>query len=278
MTQWRPLASREHLLKRAGLLRQAREFFYQRDVVEVQTPLLGQGTVTDPDVESLAVPSVGYLQTSPEYFIKRLLAAGMPSCYQLAGAFRAGEQGRLHNPEFTMLEWYRLDFDHQQLMAEVAQLVDALLGPGDYATRSYASLVADVNAPREQLDLEFATACAQTTGRVFIVDYPASQAALARLNPADTDTSARFELVIDGVEIANGYWELLDVAEHRARFKRDAAVRQARGLAARPVDEAFLAAIEHGLPACAGVALGFDRLVMRALGVDDIESVLAFRY
>ncbi|MEQ8691547.1 MAG: amino acid--tRNA ligase-related protein, partial [Pseudomonadales bacterium] len=170
MTQWRPLASREHLLKRAGLLRQTREFFYQRDVVEVQTPLLGQGTVTDPDVESLVVPSVGYLQTSPEYFIKRLLAACMPSCYQLAGAFRAGEQGRLHNPEFTMLEWYRLDFDHQQLMAEVAQLVDALLGPGDYATRSYASLVADVNAPREQLDLEFATACAQTTGRVFIVD------------------------------------------------------------------------------------------------------------
>ena len=155
-------------VSRAEYLRRTRDFFYARDIIEVQTPLLGQASVTDPDVGSIAVPPSHYLQTSPEYFMKRLLAAGMGSCYQLASVFRADEQGRLHNSEFTMLEWYRLEFDHLKLMQEVAALVDTLLGAASYATRTYGSLVRDVRAPREELDFEFALACEQLEGRVFV--------------------------------------------------------------------------------------------------------------
>ncbi len=278
MSEWRPSASIEHLQQRAGLLAQARAFFAQRQVVEVQTPVLASQSVTEPDVQSVQVPGYGYLQTSPEYHIKRLLAAGMPSCYQLAPAFRHGEQGRLHNPEFTMLEWYRLGFDHHQLMHEVADLVDLLLGPKPYQRLSYADLVGDARErPRDALDLAFAEACeGLTPGRFFITDYPADQAALARIN-SDGQTAARFELVIDGVEIANGYWELQDPEEHRQRFATDAEVRQQRDLPRMKVDEAFLAALTHGMPACAGVAVGFDRLVMLAVGASDLSQVLAFR-
>ena len=278
MSEWRPSASIEHLQRRAGLLAQARAFFAQRQVVEVQTPVLASHSVTEPDVQSVQVPGYGYLQTSPEYHIKRLLAAGMPSCYQLGPAFRHGEQGRLHNPEFTMLEWYRLGFDHHQLMHEVADLVDLMLGPKPYQRLSYADLVGDAKErPRDALDLAFAEACeGLTPGRFFITDYPADQAALARINP-DEQTAARFELVIDGVEIANGYWELQDPEEHRQRFATDTEVRQQRALPGMEVDEAFLAALTHGMPACAGVAVGFDRLVMLAVGASDLSQVLAFR-
>jgi len=278
MSEWRPSASIEHLQQRAGLLAQARAFFAQRQVVEVQTPVLASHSVTEPDVQSVQVPGYGYLQTSPEYHIKRLLAAGMPSCYQLGPAFRHGEQGRLHNPEFTMVEWYRLGFDHHQLMHEVADLVDLMLGPKPYQRLSYADLVGDAKErPRGALDLAFAEACeGLTPGRFFITDYPADQAALARINP-DGQTAARFELVIDGVEIANGYWELQDPEEHRQRFATDAEVRQQRDLPRMKVDEAFLAALTHGMPACAGVAVGFDRLVMLAVGASDLSQVLAFR-
>lgn len=278
MSEWRPSASIEHLQQRAGLLAQARAFFAQRQVVEVQTPVLASHSVTEPDVQSVQVPGYGYLQTSPEYHIKRLLAAGMPSCYQLGPAFRHGEQGRLHNPEFTMLEWYRLGFDHHQLMHEVADLVDLMLGPKPYQRLSYADLVGDAKErPRDALDLAFAEACeGLTPGRFFITDYPTDQAALARINP-DGQTAARFELVIDGVEIANGYWELQDPEEHRQRFATDAEVRQQRALPRMEVDEAFLEALTHGMPACAGVAVGFDRLVMLAVGAKDLSDVLAFR-
>lgn len=278
MSEWRPSASIEHLQRRAGLLAQARAFFAQRQVVEVQTPVLASHSVTEPDVQSVQVPGYGYLQTSPEYHIKRLLAAGMPSCYQLGPAFRHGEQGRLHNPEFTMLEWYRLGFDHHQLMHEVADLVDLMLGPKPYQRLSYADLVGDAKErPRDALDLAFAEACeGLTPGRFFITDYPTDQAALARINP-DGQTAARFELVIDGVEIANGYWELQDPEEHRQRFATDAEVRQQRALPRMEVDEAFLEALTRGMPACAGVAVGFDRLVMLAVGAKDLSDVLAFR-
>ena len=277
MPSWQPLASPEVLAKRAQLLHDTRQFFFAREVIEVQTPLLGEATVTDPDVSGIAVPGAGYLQTSAEYFMKRLLAAGVPSCYQLASAFRAHERGRLHHTEFTMLEWYRLGFDHHQLMTEVEALVDLLIGPGVYQTRTYASLVHDVDAPREELDLEFADACAALEGRVLVVDYPAPQAVLARLNPEDVSTSARFELVIDGIEVANGYWELLDAQQHRQRFAEDLAQRAARDLPQPPLDSQFLAAITSGLPPCAGVALGFDRLVMLAVGANELDAVLAFR-
>ena len=274
MSDWRPSARIEHLKQRAELLAQARAFFAERNVIEVQTPVLAKHTVTEPDVQSIEVPGYGYLQTSPEYQMKRLLAAGMPSCYQLGPAFRHGEQGRLHNPEFTMLEWYRLGFDHNQLMYEVADMVDALLGPKPYQRLTYEDVVGKSEGrTRDALDLAFADACERLTpGRFFITDYPADQAALARINP-DGQTAARFELVIDGVEIANGYWELLDVEEHRQRFKTDGEIRQQRGLPAMAVDEAFIAALQHGLPACAGVAMGFDRLVMLGIGAKALSDV-----
>ena len=278
MSNWRPLASIEHLKQRAELLAQARAFLAARDVIEVQIPALAKDSITEPDVQSIEVPGYGYLQTSPEYQMKRLLAAGMPSCYQLGPAFRHGEQGMLHNPEFTMLEWYRLGFDHNQLMYEVADLVDVLLGPKPYQRLTYEDVVGKSKGRRrDALDLAFAKACERLTpGRFFITDYPADQAALARINP-DGQTAARFELVIDGIEIANGYWELLDADEHRQRFKTDSEIRQQRGLPAMAVDEAFLAALEHGLPECAGVALGFDRLVMLGGGVKALSDVTAFR-
>ena len=278
MSDWRPSASIEHLKRRAELLAQARAFFAGRDVIEVQTPVLAKDSVTEPDVQSIEVPDYGYLQTSPEYQMKRLLAAGMPSCYQLGPAFRHGEQGRLHNPEFTMLEWYRLGFDHNQLMYEVADLVDTLLGPKPYQRLTYEDVVGKTESrPRDALDLAFAEACERLTpGRFFITDYPADQAALARINP-DGQTAARFELVIDGIEIANGYWELLGADEHRQRFKADSEIRQQRGLPAMAVDEAFIAALEHGLPECAGVAMGFDRLVMLGGGAKALSNVTAFR-
>ena len=276
MRDWRPSARIEHLKQRAELLAQARAFFAERNVIEVQTPVLAKHTVTEPDVQSIEVPGYGYLQTSPEYQMKRLLAAGMPSCYQLGPAFRHGEQGRLHNPEFSMLEWYRLGFDHNQLMYEVADMVDALLGPKPYQRLTYEDVVGKSEGrTRDALDLAFADACERLTpGRFFITDYPADQAALARINP-DGQTAARFELVIDGVEIANGYWELLDVEEHRQRFKTDGEIRQQRGLPAMAVDEAFIAALQHGLPACAGVAMGFDRLVMLGIGAKALSDVTA---
>ena len=276
MSDWRPSARIEHLKQRAELLAQARAFFAERNVIEVQTPALAKHTVTEPDVQSIEVARYGYLQTSPEYQMKRLLAAGMPSCYQLGPAFRHGEQGRLHNPEFTMLEWYRLGFDHNQLMYEVADMVDVLLGPKPYQRLTYEDVVGKSKGrSRDALDFAFAEACERLTpGRFFITDYPADQAGLARINP-DGQTAARFELVIDGVEIANGYWELLDVEEHRQRFKTDSEIRQQRGLPAMAVDKAFIAALEHGLPACAGVAMGFDRLAMLGIGAKALSDVTA---
>ena len=260
------------------MLDRTRRFFAARDVIEVQTPLLAEATVTDPDVESISVPGYGYLQTSPEYFMKRLLAAGVPSCFQLASAFRHDERGRRHNPEFTMLEWYRVGFDDAALRDEVAALCDTLLGPAVCETLTYADLVTDLEQPREVLDLAFADACDNLgPGRFFLIDYPAEQAALSRLKPDNPAVAARFELVIDGVEVANGYWELTDVDEHRARFAGDLERRAARGLPAREIDERFLAAMVEGLPDCAGVAVGFDRLVMLAIGASSLDEVLAFR-
>ena len=276
---WAPSCSIEALEARAELLFEIRSFFRDRQVLEVQTALIGEHTVTDLHIESLAVAGGGYLQTSPEYQLKRLLAAGAPSIYQLAPVFRAGEQGRLHNPEFTLLEWYRLGFDDEALMAEVAALVDEVLGPAPYETVSYADLVGIPTAASEDpdaLNLVFAEASAALRGRWFITRYPAEQAALARLRADDPTVAARFELVIDGVELANGYHELTDPAEQRQRFARDLEERQVRGLPARTIDEKFLAALAAGLPDCAGVALGVDRLLMLKLGVDRIDAVQPF--
>jgi lysyl-tRNA synthetase class 2 len=237
-------------------------------------------------VESFLVPGLGYLQTSPEYQLKRLLAAGAPSVYQLGPVYRAGETGRRHNPEFIMLEWYRLGYTDRDLMAEVAALVDLVLGPADYLTLTYAEVAGRALAPgetspglsaRQRLDLQFALGLETLTGaRVFVTDYPADQAALARLREDDPAVAARFELVVDGLELANGYYELSDPVALRRRFEKDLAERRAAGQPEPPLDERLLAAMEAGLPECSGVALGFDRLLMLKLGAARLDEVMLF--
>ncbi len=285
---WRPGCSIEALRERAALLQAVRAFFHDRGVVEAQTPILAATTVTEPAVESIPVPGYGYLQTSPEYLLKRLLAAGAPSLYQLGPVFRAGESGRHHNPEFVMLEWYRLGFSDRELMDEVAELVALALGAGPVQRLRYRDVVARGAGAaaasgatglsrREAEDLAFAAGVeALGDGRFFITDYPAEQAALARLQPGDEDVAARFELVVDGVELANGYWELGDADVLAARFERDLSVRRDRGQALPRIDERLLEAHRAGLPDCAGVALGFDRLLMLRLGAASLAEVMPF--
>lgn len=310
---WRPAASLELIRARASLLRQLRHFFAARDILEVETPLLCGAGVTDPVIEPLVVErgslvrQARYLQTSPEYAMKRLLARDGLAIYQLARAFRDGEAGVRHNPEFTLLEWYRPGLDHHELMAEVAELVRHCLGERPLRKFSYRQLFReylqvdafaaspdeleslvrahiDVGAMAGDRDLWLDLLMSHVIeprlaqrGMVFVYDYPASQAALARVVEVDgVAVGQRFELYVDGTELANGYFELLDAGEQRRRFERDNARRREHGQPERPLDEKLLAALEHGLPPCSGVALGVDRLLMLATGVGDIRKVLAF--
>jgi len=305
---WRPSASLETLRLRARMLAAVRGFFAARGVLEVETPCLSAATVTDPHLHSLATRLAGgrtrYLQTSPEYAMKRLLAAGSGPIYQLARAFRDGELGRRHNPEFTLLEWYRPGFDHHRLMDEVEELVAevaGVAGPTERLTyaeafRAHAGVdpfadpparlaeaaraatggaVPDLGDDRDAwLDLLMGTVVERRLGHdrpTFVHDFPAAQAALARVRQTGPDggpaVAERFELFVGGVELANGFHELTDAAEQRRRFEADLARRRALGLTEPPVDERFLAALAAGLPDCAGVAVGFDRLVMIAAGL-----------
>lgn len=283
---WRPTCSVAALRARAKLHAQIRAFFAERDVIEVQTPTLGRTSVTEPQIESLRTEGGAFLQTSPEHYMKRLLAAGAPSIYQLGPVYRAGESGRLHQEEFTMLEWYRLGFDDQALMAEVSDLIDRLLGPASYERMTYESLVGTVHGEPAELDLAYAEAVgALGLVRCFVTDYPANQAALARVrgdggqfrgDNADDARAARFELIIDGVEIANGYHELTDALELGARMARDNQQRLDARREPMDPDERLLAAMEAGLPECAGVAIGVDRLAMLALGASRLAEVVPF--
>ncbi|MDX9740480.1 MAG: EF-P lysine aminoacylase EpmA [Gammaproteobacteria bacterium] len=315
---WRPQADMRALRMRAEVLARIRAFFAARDVLEVETPVLSQHAVTDPHLHSLrslysgpGAPAEGlplYLQTSPEFAMKRLLCAGSGPIYQIARVFRDDERGRLHNIEFTLLEWYRPGFDHHRLMDEVGELVCDVLGvPARWERISYGELFrarlgidchaatpaelaacaaahgvdvagADSLSRDEWLDLLLTHLLQPALGKerpLFLHDYPASQAALARLygNPP---VAERFELYVQGIELANGYHELGDASEQRRRFEQDNAQRRAAGLSEVAPDERLLAALEHGLPPCAGVALGLDRLLMLAAGVDDIAGVMAF--
>ena len=287
------------LRERGALLAETRAFFAARDVLEVQTPVVGRRTVIDPALDSIATRDGRYLQTSPEYHMKRLLAAGAPSIYQIAPAFRDGEAGRRHNPEFTMLEWYRVGFDAPALMAEVAALVDSLLGKAPYESLACADLLRErfgvsidnphallelgdtlgLAEPRldEALDLALAEALSSEAGRrVFVTGFPAALAALARLG--DDGRADRFELIVDGVEVANGYHELADAAELAARMEADTVRRRVLGKAEIAPDEALLAAHQKGLPDCSGVAMGLDRLLMLKLGVPSLADVMAFSW
>jgi len=315
---WRPGASHVRLLERAALLRRAREFFAARGVLEVDTPLLVNTPVSEVHIHSarvqlVAVPGDGaaplFLHTSPEYAMKRLLAAGSGDIYQICHVVRGLEYGRLHNPEFTLIEWYRVGFTLGSLMDEVQALVRALLGAAaasrvnerlsyrdafvrelglDPLSASAEALAAAARplgfrpgAPRadEWLELLMAARIGPRLGHnalTFVHGYPASQAALARLDPADARVAERFELYCDGVELANGFRELASAAEQRARFEHDNSERRRRGLPVAALDERLLAALAAGLPDCAGVALGFDRTLMLATGAERIEEVLPF--
>ncbi|MET0280907.1 MAG: EF-P lysine aminoacylase EpmA [Steroidobacteraceae bacterium] len=312
---WRPAASRARLQQRAFLLDAARAFFRSRGVLEVETPVALAATVTDVQIESLQLVTQPprYLQTSPEYPMKRLLAAGSGDIYQLCRVFRAGEISRLHNPEFTMLEWYRLNLDLEAIMAETAALANALLVAGgraamavevisyqqacqrelglDPLSASLATLAtlagakglagsSIAGASRDDLlDFLIAACVGPALGRGSLTclhHFPASQAALAQLEPGDPRTALRFELYAEGVELANGYVELANPAEQRQRFAADQLERRRRNLPQPAVDQRLLAALAQGLPACAGVAMGFDRMAMLALAADSIAEVMAF--
>lgn len=319
---WRPSADLSVLRLRAELLAQIRAFFAARGVLEVETPALSAVAITDPHLASFKTCYSGpgsqhgrplYLHTSPEFAMKRLLAAGSGCIYQIARVFRDGEAGSRHNPEFTLLEWYRVGFDHHRLMDEVAELVGMLLAgrlalaePERLSYRQifqhhlnldpHRATVADLAACAETRNISIPTGmppddpdpwldlllthCVEPrlgSGRLtFVHDYPASQAALARLRPDDPPVGERFELYINGIELANGFHELGDAVEQRRRFAQENAARRAVGLPIMPVDEHLLAALEFGLPDCAGVALGFDRLVMLATRKTSLAEVLAF--
>jgi lysyl-tRNA synthetase class 2 len=318
-TDWRPSASLAMLRVRAELLAKIRDFFRQAGVLEVETPACSRFGVTDPAIESFTTQYTGpgaaqgslrYLHTSPEFPMKRLLAAGSGPIYQLCRVFRNGELGRLHNPEFTLLEWYQPGFDHHALMGELASLILAL-SPRNLAVEylSYAeafhrhlqidphsesveslrfhALAAGV-AGVEGLELESRDAWLDllmshlieprlgVDGMTFLYDYPASQAALARVRPGDPPVAERFELYLAGVEIANGFHELTDAREQRTRFLEENQRREAMGLPQVPLDEHLLAALKSGMPSCAGVALGVDRLLMVLTGSSQIPDVIAF--
>jgi len=310
---WQPGASIEAIRARAALLGSIRLFFASRDVLEVDTPLLCSAGITDPSIEPLQVTagaSLGSprnLQTSPEYAMKRLLAAGSGSIYQIAKAFRDGEAGCRHNPEFTLLEWYRLDFDYHQLMDEVAQFACYCLGDRPWKKYSYRELfiqtleIDPFEASVDQLrgvaevhiDLSFTSGDRDLwldllmshliepklagQGMCFVYDYPASQAALSKVVRRDgIEVGQRFELYIDGLELANGYFELSDAVEQEQRFLADNRKRREMGLAERALDARLLAAMKSGLPDCSGVALGVDRLLMLLTGETDIRDVIAF--
>ena len=269
----------EILRLRAEVLRKIRQYFSDKEVLEVETPILSPFAVTDPDVHSIRVADYGYLHTSPEYAMKTLLCKGAPSIFQIAHVFRAGELGRYHNPEFSMLEWYRLNFDHIDLMAEVSELINLILGPGQYETITYKELLGsryeELKNDRSELDLAFALSCAELgTGRFFINDYPADQAILSRINPKDPSIACRFELVVDGVEIANGYWELQDVVEHEERFQKDLECRASNNAELPEIDQNFMRSLETGLPDCAGVSIGLDRLLMILAEANSLDAVM----
>lgn len=290
MTAWRPTASRRALGVRAEIARRVRDWFIAHPALEVDTPTLSSAAPTDPHVHSLHTDVAGagrrWLQTSPEFPMKRLLAAGYGDCWQMCKVFRDGESGRMHNPEFTLLEWYRVGNDDAELMGEVDALVRycldgfGALGPTSWVTHADAMRMVSpaerAALDRDDDDLVFGALVAPRLGLdgpCFVTDWPVAQAALARARPDNPGLAGRFELFIAGIELANGYHELCDPVEQRRRFTAD---NLARGPAEVPIDERLLAALEAGLPDCAGVALGFDRLVMLALGASTIADVLTF--
>ena|SRR3990167_2082470 len=313
---WQPTADLQTLKQRADILQRIRAFFYARNVMEVETPLMCRASVTDPFIESIPAlyqshpsntPEYFYLQTSPEYAMKRLLAAGSGCIFQICKAFRQGEVGRLHNPEFTMIELYRIGFNQMQLIDEMDALLQEILQcpPADRVSyrelffRKFnidvfaatldelksLALANDIHVNDEIHDKDtwlnlLMTHCVEPElghdKPCVIYNFPASQAALARINPEDPNTAARFEVYYQGMELANGFHELQHAEEQRKRFVANNEKRETLQQTVMPIDELFIAALSAGLPDCSGVALGVDRLVMLALRKETLQEITSF--
>ena len=319
MTAWQPTAQIETLIQRARILQNVRAFFAERNVLEVQVPSITTASVTEVHIDSIPIELLSgkaYLQSSSEYPMKRLLAAGMGDSYYLGSVFRQGESGGQHNPEFTMLEWYRLEFELDDLITEVIDLAkETIPNISTQQSFSYAELVNkytgidifntncdelqrtltdnEIDYPQDLendvdlfLDLLISTLIFPKLQSknpkekliTVLKDYPKSQAALAklRLDEKGREVAARFEVFVDGLEIANGYQEIQDADELQARFVQDNLRRLSLNKPEMPIDNYLLEAMRSGLPDCSGVALGFDRLVMLALDQTDIKDVIAF--
>jgi lysyl-tRNA synthetase class 2 len=307
---WRPTAEQSTLEARAHLLSRIREFFSARQVLEVETPLISGAGNSDPGIKQFSMRSGSLsLRTSPEYPMKRLLAAGSGDIYELGRVFRADENGRFHNAEFTLLEWYRNGWSYHQLMDEVAELIrfcipeipfresrvayrDLLMAytnfdPLTCADEDIATFINDKGVELQDLnrgqmlDLvisHFVQTKLPSQTITFVYDYPSQQAALARIRDSEPPVAERFEMFLGQVELANGYQELTDACEQTARFESENTVRKAAGQKEVLPDTRLLAAMHSGLPDCAGVALGVDRLLMANLELKSIDSVLAFPF
>jgi len=318
---WQSSLSWKNAKARAEITQKIRQFFLEKNVIEVETPLLSNGTITDIYLDAFTSrydflsdtsplnSSVMYLQTSPEFAMKRLLASGFGSIFQICKAFRHEEYGRHHNPEFTMLEWYRLGFDHFQLMDEVSQLLVAILSCQQPSQVSYQSVFLEhvavdpletsrgelisviqqynkleqwiVDEPDNDILLQFIFSeiieeKIGITAPCFVYNFPSTQASLAKISPIDNRVAERFECYFQGLELVNGFHELTDESQQLSRFNNDNDVRLTKGLVNKPIDNNFIKALTHGLPECAGVAVGVDRLVMLALKVEHISDVISF--
>jgi len=309
---WYPSASVESLTARAEFYRRLRNWFYQQNILEVETPQLSAGATTDPQIESFAAGS-RYLRTSAEFHHKRLLASGCPDLYELGKVFRVDESGRYHNPEFTMLEWYRLGIDHHRLIANVESLfqylhADETLGIERISYRALWMQQSNIDLAHAQCsdismflnnagiavpetvaenidalqNLAMGTVIADSLPQnqyTAIYDYPASQASLARIDATDANwpVASRFEIYYGSVELANGFHELTDADEQLARFEADNVVRTSQGRSPMPIDINFIRALEKGLPDCAGVAIGIDRLMMVLLDdITELQQTISF--
>lgn len=316
-TPWASATTLNTLKQRAQILRHIRQFFTDLDILEVETPLLGQAIGTDPHLHffttefchpDLPVKKTYYLQTSPEFAMKRLLAQGVGSIYQITKAFRNGDKSKLHNPEFTLLEWYRVGFDYHQLMQEMGKLFQALVPHAKLTFLTYTQaflnfagfdpLTAKENfviaychrnlsltKPTEDKDTALQLILSMIIEPkfphdefVFVYDFPASQAALSALKPDNPAIAQRFEVYYKGMELANGFQELTQSTEQHQRFLADLKKRETLSYPLPPIDHLFLAALDYGLPFCSGVAVGLDRLVMGMLGLDDISQVITFTH
>jgi elongation factor P--(R)-beta-lysine ligase len=315
---WRPTATFAVLRRRAAVLAQIRGFFAERQVLEVETPSLAAGAATAPHLDSFYTYYQSsdrksqklYLQTSPEFAMKRLLAAGSGPIYQITRAFRnCGEQGQWHNPEFTLLEWYRPDFTLTQLMDETETLLMLILGCPAAIRLSYVQLfehyvhldphtasLAEIKNTLQHLSIHLQPSdwlthreaglqiildylvkhYVEPNHLLFLYDFPATQAALARIRPGSPPIAERVEVYLEGLELANGFHELANPVEQKSRFIQELANRKAQNLPQVPIDHYLIEALTHGFPDCSGIALGIDRLVALATKSATIQSVITF--